>query len=232
MSIDTQLVPPKMLGVWVRILRHASQLSQDALAVASGLTVRTVQRVEAGERASVTTRRCLARGLGYDNLDIFDDPNFVSTVTHLFTSLHAAQVAEKGRYADHIKLAVEPVSTGTAFAALIGQIDAWVVHCDEAASPEAQQEAATLFDLGQDYGDIWQEISHSARVDAQSTFGDALESLYRRGMRVYQAKRPTQLLGPPGGTKTPVRFVIGYVTVVSEDQELSHILVPKQMEGA
>lgn len=228
MTINTQALPPKLLGFWARTLRVASNLSQEALAAASGLTVRTIQRVESGERANLTTRRCLARGLGYDNPDIFDDPAFVATVTEVMDSLRADQIeAEEARHPDHIKLEVAPVTTGAALGGQIDRCDAWVFHCDELASPEGQAEAASLFDNLQDYGDIWSEIPHSARLEAHGSFSAMLEALAEHGLRAYQATRAARL-APVAKDQASLPFTIGYVTVVPAGQTLSHILVPKR----
>ncbi|WSH31080.1 helix-turn-helix transcriptional regulator (plasmid) [Rhizobium beringeri] len=74
---NTTLLDPKQLGFWIKCVREGQKWSQEALAAAAGVDVRTVQRVEAGAKASVITRRAIARGLGYDNPDVFDDPTFV-----------------------------------------------------------------------------------------------------------------------------------------------------------
>jgi DNA-binding XRE family transcriptional regulator len=74
------LLDPKLLGFWVRCIRKTQNMSQDALAESSNVDIRTIQRMEAGNPVNVTTRRCLARGLGYDNHDIFDDPQFAMNV--------------------------------------------------------------------------------------------------------------------------------------------------------
>jgi transcriptional regulator with XRE-family HTH domain len=55
------ILDPKLLGFWTKCLRESQHISQDALAASSGLDVRTIQRIEAGNAVSVTTRRCLAR---------------------------------------------------------------------------------------------------------------------------------------------------------------------------
>ena len=228
MTIDMQALPPKLLGFWARTLRVASNLSQEALAAASGLTVRTIQRVESGERASLTTRRCLARGLGYDNPNVFDDPAFVATVTEFMESLRAGQIeAEEARHPDHIKLEVAPVMTGAVLGGQIDRCDAWVFHCDEQATPEGQAEAASLSDNLQDYGDIWPELPPSARLDAQNSFSAMLDVLAEHELRAYQAIRAAHL-APAAKDQAPLPFTIGYVTVVPAGQTLTHILVPKR----
>ena len=47
----------------LRISRH---FSQDQLAQMSGLNVRTIQRIESGQNASVESLKCIAAALGVD----------------------------------------------------------------------------------------------------------------------------------------------------------------------
>ena len=76
-EIDTK--DPKFLAFWTKCIRETSHWPQEVLAAAAGLDVRTIQRIEAGYPVSVTTRRALARGLGYDNPNVFDDAEFIKT---------------------------------------------------------------------------------------------------------------------------------------------------------
>lgn len=227
MTIDAQALPPKMLGFWTRTLRMASNLSQDALAEVSGLTVRTIQRVESGKRASLTTRRCIARGLGYDNPDIFDDPAFVGTVKGLLESIIADQIkAEEARYPDHITLPVTAAENGASLGSLIDGADAWVFHCNEKGSRDGQAEVAILFDHLQDYGDIWSELPPSGRLEAQRVFTRLLAAIERHELRAFHGSRATRLMGTEG--QAPLPFTIAYVTVVPVEQQLSRIFVPKR----
>lgn len=229
MAPDTQLIDPKLLGFWIRVLRMASNLSQDALAAASDLTVRTIQRVEAGARASLTTRRAIARGLGYDNPNIFDDPQFVNTVTSVFAAIADDRTKKvEARHPDHFKLEVASIGSGTALAALIDGSEAWCFHCDDSAEPEAQKEAASFFDALQDYGDIWRELSHSDRFAAQRNFDELIQALVGHGVRVYGGKRERKFVGDHWADKTPLPIMIAYVSVLPADQEISHILIPKK----
>jgi transcriptional regulator with XRE-family HTH domain len=54
-SIDPK--DPKFIGFWTKAIRETSHWSQEALAASSGLDVRTIQRIEAGNSTSITTRR-------------------------------------------------------------------------------------------------------------------------------------------------------------------------------
>jgi transcriptional regulator with XRE-family HTH domain len=87
MKTGHSFLDPKILGFWVRCLREAQHISQDALAVLSGVDIRTVQRMEAGNAVAVTSRRCIAKALGFEKADIFDDPEFIADVHRLLDGL-------------------------------------------------------------------------------------------------------------------------------------------------
>ena len=213
----------------MRTLRAASDLSQDALAEASGLSERTIQRIESSGRANQMTRRSLARGFGYDNNDIFDDPTFIATAIDAVAEIHAERAKKiEASHPGHIKLAVEPVSSSAQIAGLIDQCDAWVYHCDDGASVAGQGIAAVLFDNVQDYGDIWSDLPPSGRFEAQGSFTKMLEDIAGHGLCALQASRSAQL-APVAKGQTPMRFNIGYLTVVPAGLAPSHILVPKRI---
>ncbi|MBJ7532691.1 helix-turn-helix domain-containing protein, partial [Rhodomicrobium vannielii ATCC 17100] len=128
---------------------------RNALAESSGLDVRTIQRIEAGERVSVTTRRALARGLGYTNPDIFEDPNFIKGVDTLFESIRKAHDEDvKKQLPDHIRVAAEKVISGEKLACIAYDANAYVFQVDEGVSDEAKELAANIFDFLRDLADI------------------------------------------------------------------------------
>lgn len=229
MTPHDQHLDPKLLGFWTRMLRLSSNLSQDALAAASGLTTRTIQRVESGARANLTTRRCLARGLGYDDAGIFDDPQFVKTVTSLVEAIATTHIREvEESHPDHARLEVAPLGRGAALVRLIDGSDAWCFDCDDAAAPAAQQEAACLFDNLRDYGDVWVELSHVDRLQAEQTFEEMLRSLARQGVRVYGAKRASRFTATNCLDGPELALTIAYVFVFPAEREISYVLVPKR----
>lgn len=129
---------PKFLGFWTQCIRKASHWSQEALAANSGLDVRTVQRIEAGNPTTITTRRALARGLGYDNPDVFDDPAFIQSIHELFDGIQKAQEEEfKKQFPDLIRVSVERAATGQDLAQLAHDSNAYLFHADEAVPNDA-----------------------------------------------------------------------------------------------
>lgn len=230
MTTNIYELQPKTLGFWIKLLRNASNLSQDALAVASGLTVRTVQRVEAGGRANLQTRRSLARGLGYEDPGIFEDPEFIEAVNNILAEQAAiAGRAQEALHPDHIKLAVTATRSGADLATLIGGADATVFKCDENTGEETGREAAALFDDLRDWGDIWSSLTFTQRLDAQRSFDIALATLTELGLRGYQGRRDAHLKGAVGAKGIP--FSIAYLVLVPAEIVLEHLLVPKDMRS-
>lgn len=82
-----QTIDPRTLGWWAHCIRVASGWSQETVAELSGLNVRTIQRVEAGYPSSVDTRRALARGLNYDDVDFFNKPENVLRIETIRSEL-------------------------------------------------------------------------------------------------------------------------------------------------
>src|SRR5438067_13589598 len=96
---------PAELAAVVRMLRELRGWSQEQLAEISGLSGRTVQRVEEGLASSADTRRALARGFGFDDIDGFNKPYIVPTPEEA--------AAAKARFEkEHVTLKVETIQSG------------------------------------------------------------------------------------------------------------------------
>ncbi|MFM0732753.1 helix-turn-helix transcriptional regulator [Paraburkholderia sediminicola] len=64
------------LAVVVKFFRETRQWSQEQLADLSGLSVRTIQRVEGGDTSGFDTRRAIARAFGFEDIDALNKPFF------------------------------------------------------------------------------------------------------------------------------------------------------------
>jgi transcriptional regulator with XRE-family HTH domain len=69
----------KEVARFVRIQRDANGWTQDTLAELSGLSVRTIQRVEDGQPSNIDTRRALARAFQLGDIDFLSKPVAVPT---------------------------------------------------------------------------------------------------------------------------------------------------------
>jgi transcriptional regulator with XRE-family HTH domain len=227
-AIDTK--DPKFLAFWTKCIRESSHWSQDALAASSGLDVRTIQRIEAGLSVSVTTRRALARGLGYDNPDVFDDPKFIRGVHALFGGMRKAQDEEvQKQFPDHMRVSVARVKSGEGLARVAYEANAYLFHADEAIADEAKEIAASIFDFLRDLGDLGDEGSFSEKLDYQRSLAELLEQLEALGVACYSAFRVTNMVGANWADKTPMPLTVGYLTVVPVEKVLTEMMVPRRL---
>lgn len=227
-EIDTK--DPKFLAFWTKCIRESSHWSQEALAAASGLDVRTIQRIEAGHPVSVTTRRALARGLGYDNPDVFEDPEFIKGVHALFEGMRKVQDEEvQKQFPDHMRVSVARVTSGEGLARVAYEANAYLFHADEAIADEAKEIAASIFDFLRDLGELGDDGSFSERLGYQRSLGELLEQLEALGAACYGAFRATKMVGANWADKTPIPLTVGYLTVVPVEKVLTEMMVPRRL---
>lgn len=229
-SATLTVLDPKTLGFWAKCIREASHWSQEAVAASAGLDVRTIQRIEAGKSVSITTRRALARGLGYENQDIFQDPTFIATVHGLLNDLQAGNRERfEAQFPDDMRLPVTRVADGDALGRLADISEATLLNADESLLPEAKEIAASLFDYLRDIVDISAEASFLDKLAYSREMDTMLRSLEGLGASVYSAIRTTKMVGAFWTDKTPIPITIGYLTAVPSDRPITEIMVPRQL---
>ena len=184
--------------------------------------------IEAGQGASVTTRRCLARGLGYEKPDTFDAPELVMHVHKLLENAQAIKKeAQEKQYPDHVRLKTARVKNGETLGRFADISNAVVLNADDAISDEAKKTAATLFDYVRDLLDLGDMASCSEKVGYNRDLEALLREL-RLGATVYSALRPMKMCGENWEDKTPVSLEVGYLTVVPTENVLEDMFVPRR----
>jgi predicted amidohydrolase YtcJ len=182
-----------------------------------------------GQGASVTTRRCLARGLGYEKPDTFDAPEFVMHVHKLLENAQAIKKeAQEKQYPDHVRLKTARVKNGETLGRFADISNAVVLNADDAISDEAKKTAATLFDYVRDLLDLGDMASCSEKVGYNRDLEALLRELERLGATVYSALRPMKMCGENWEDKTPVSLEVGYLTVVPTENVLEDMFVPRR----
>ncbi|MCW2282270.1 transcriptional regulator with XRE-family HTH domain [Rhodoblastus acidophilus] len=230
MEAATLTLPPKILGFWTKCIRTTMHWSQEALAANSNLTTRTIQRIEAGEPVSITTRRSLARGLGYQNLDVFDDPESVAAIMKLLDGARSQKIEDfQKEFPDHIPVVVKRVANGHSLSALAATSEATLLHCDDAISLQAKEKAACLFDYLRDMVDVWDNISFSDKLRYTQEMENMLRELEALDVAVYQGSRSTKMVGVHWENKTPIPLTIGYLLIAPKDKEISQLMVPRRL---
>ena len=222
---------PAVLAAWTRILRETLQWSQEALAANSGLTVRTIQRIEAGEPVNLMTRRNLARGLNYEDQDIFEKPEFAKNVAAIFEQVTKARNEEiLKQHPDCIALEVSEMKTGKDLAEIAESSTGFVFHSDDDLGDEIAQDSAALFDYLRDYGDIYADVPLSNRLEYANDMGTLLKGLQSGGAMIYAGIRRANMVGKNWADKTPVEMSIAYVKVTKAGNSIGKMLVPKNLQ--
>lgn len=230
-SIQMQLLKPETLAWWTRLLRESSSLSQEALAAASGLNTRTIQRIENGEPSSVTTRRSLARGLGYEKTDVFDNAEIAEKIEGFRSEMgRIANEALAAQYPDRVRVQAEHVRTGEQLGGFIERGNAFAFHYDEALSDEAKSVAAALFDYARDYGDADELYSATQKLSIYKDFGEILRELESMGAATHSGIRNCDFVGSHWPDRTPIRMSITYLVVDLSDREITEIWASKNFK--
>lgn len=233
MESKTELDDAEFVGFWARCIRQTLQWSQEALAAASGIDVRTIQRIEAGKRASVTTKSALAKALGYKD-NVFDDPLWLDTSRKLIDNLRKEIVSQneeefRQKFPDHILVKVEKVTSGMQIGKLC-ECEAYFNEPDADMTKEAIRKTAELFDSLRDYGDCIDLMSFSDKAEMYEILDVKVAELYSLGAALYASQRETRVVGENWTDKAPMSLTIGYLFVVDADKELlSEVLVPRRL---
>ncbi|MBA2397163.1 MAG: hypothetical protein H0V72_00350 [Bradyrhizobium sp.] len=75
--------------------------------------VRCIRVSQSGQPTSITSRRCIARALGFESADTFDDPAFVASVQQLLEGIKKLNESEQARqHPDRVRVKVARVLNG------------------------------------------------------------------------------------------------------------------------
>ncbi|MBC9883710.1 helix-turn-helix transcriptional regulator [Bradyrhizobium sp. INPA01-394B] len=223
---------PKTLGFWARCVRDAQHLSQEALAANASVDIRTVQRFEAGKTVNITSRRALAKALGYDNPDVFDDPKFAEEVLKFFDGLKAIQQKSlDDQHPDSVRVKAQGLTSGTEAMRFADVVNAMSFVIDDGLSDAAKEVAAGFCDYVQELMDL-DDFPMSGRLGIAKDLDDLLQDLREKGAHAYFATRDRKLRGPDWGDKPSWDVTIGFLVVVPTDRQLTELYIPRKSKFA
>jgi hypothetical protein len=112
------------------------------------------------------------------------------------------------QFPDLVPIEATLVKSGEALAALAGNSEAYLFHCDDEISHEAKQRAARLFDYLRDLVDVWDDVSFSDRLRYTQDMEQMLSELEGLDVRVHVASRSTKVVGVHWENNTPLPLSI------------------------
>ena len=227
MHTETQTKPPMTpaeVGFLVKLYRDAMEWSQETLAELSGLTVRTVQRVEAGQPSSLDTRRAIARGFQIPDLDVFCKPNPFPTQQEV-----DQQKAEFDR--KYLVLDADVVDGRKIVAVLSDKQGHGAFSPGSTIElPHAAQDAfASILDYVRDCMDVADVASRREMLGYGDEIDAMIAELRATGFCVCMAVRETRITNKSWVDQTPRDLAVAYLVAAPVNSPPTKIVVPRKL---
>lgn len=221
MATEPRLLDPQELAIVAKLSRETRQWSQEQLAELSGLSVRTIQRVERGQPADLHTRRALARAFRFDDIDAFNKPFAIPT--------QEEQKAEREKFdREHVILAALPLVSGRQLAKLAEEHEADVCKPGVDLERRADEEFAALVDELREYRDCAELYSEVQKFEIYDSFQQRLERLKSMGVSLCHATRPMQWPAI-GSTQEPLSLRALYLVAFPLGEEPKQFATPRSV---
>ncbi|WP_375204230.1 helix-turn-helix domain-containing protein [Hyphococcus sp.] len=231
---EPQFIKPSSLAIWIKSLRTAQDLSQEAVAVAAGIDVRSVQRAEKGLAVSRQTRLSLARGLGYDNIDVFDNPASAEVINGFVSDLAALAEKEELRkleeaYPDCIRLNAHRAKSARTLCDLACGCQGLSIHFGHDFPKELEDLAATISDWLRDFGDIADELSIADKLSLERELNSLVDELTEQSGAIFAAQRDVRFRSSQRPETKPFEWTIGYLAFGGGGKDEALIIAPRQV---
>ncbi|MCO4856466.1 helix-turn-helix transcriptional regulator [Herbaspirillum sp. WGmk3] len=201
-----RMLTAEELAIFVKFFRELRQWSQEQLAEISGLSVRTVQRIEQSEPSSMDSRRALARAFEFDDID---------ALNKLFAIPSAEELAAQKEKFDkeHVTLKASPLTTGKQLAQLAENCPMDLFEAAYDVPRELDQTLASLVDYFREYRDSYDLYTQSDKLDVYDEMQTQIDSLRSLGMSLRYAKRQMSVrFGESEGKpmQVEVAYIVGF----------------------
>lgn len=185
-TAQPRLLTSAELAAVIKTFREVRKWSQEQLAEISGLTARTIQRVEQGTPSSVDTRRALASAFGFEDIDALNKPYAIPT---------AEQVkAEQEKFdKENVTLKADRISSGKQLAKLAEVANADMFSTAFELPREADEAFAALTDYLREYRDCSDLYSEVDKFPIYDELDDLLQTLGSQEVSLCCATRNAKL---------------------------------------
>lgn len=191
MLLITEQTQPRLLtedelALVVRFFRESRRWSQEQLADLSGLSVRTIERLEGGDTSGFDTRRAIARAFGFEDIDALNKPFSIPTAEEM-------QAAKEKFNRQHVMLKALPLETGKQLAKLAE------AHSMDLSTPgfdmsrEADEEFSALIDYMREYRDCSDLYTEVQKFDVYDELQRHIDGLNALGVSLHYSERKVKL---------------------------------------
>lgn len=215
-----RLLTPDELAAFVKLYRQLRQWSQEQLADISGLSARTIQRVERGDPSDLDTRRAIARAFEFEDIDVLNKPYSIPTDEEL--------AAEKEKFErEHVTLEALPLTTGKQLAHLVETTSMDMSTPAFEMSREADETFAALIDYFRDYRDCADMYSEVQKFEVYDELQDQVDSLKALGVSLCYATRKLQVKVNDDPSVKPLPATALYVVAFPLGKEPKTFVTPR-----
>lgn len=212
-----QLTPAELAGL-VRLYRELRKWSQEQLAEISGLSARTVQRVEEGLASSTDTRRALARAFDIEDIDVFNKAHVIPTAEQL--------AEEKARFErERVTLQGQRILSGKQLGKMVEMSSANMFSEAVELKGLSNELFARLTDYCREYADCDELYSATDKLGVYEDFDELLTDLKEAGVTLVGAVRDIPLKSP--GSDAVVGRGVLYVVAFHSGDEAAELAVPR-----
>lgn len=218
-----RLLTPAELAAVIKMFREAKQWSQEQLADVSGLSTRTVQRVENGQPSDLDTRRALARAFGFEDIDTLNKPYVIPTAEEM-------ELAREKFERENITLDALPLTTGRQLAGLAetNSLDLSTPGFDMAR--EADEEFSALVDYVREYRDCAELYSEVEKLEVYDALQVHIGALKEMGVSLRYAVRQLNLVASGDPSVKPWQATALYLVTFRLGQEPTHFATPRKVK--
>ena len=187
---------PAELAAIIVTYRHANGWSQEQLADISGLTVRTIQRVEKAEPSSIDTKRALARAFEVEDIDAFNKPHSFKTAEQMLKD--AEEFKAKNMLLDAIH-----ATSGKQLGELAEQMNMHHMTIPDGIAVEAATDLAGLYDNLRDYCDVSGHYGFTQKVEFYGFLDELVATIRKHGLSICYGVRRTRITNDSWVDRTP-----------------------------
>lgn len=208
------------LAALIKLFREMRQWSQEQLAAISGLNVRTIQRVEQGEPASLDTRRAVAQAFNFEDIDALSKPYTIPTVEEI-------KAAKETFERENVTLTATPLTTGKQLAKLA---ESSTMDLSEPAfelTREQDEAFAALIDYFRDYRDCADLYTEAQKFEIYDEIQSCIDTLRTLGVSLCSAVRKIQVKWGAESDSKPMPATALYIVAFPLGKEPAQFATPR-----
>ncbi|MEE5091655.1 helix-turn-helix transcriptional regulator [Xanthomonas euvesicatoria] len=213
------LTPDELAGI-IKLFRETRHWSQEQLAEISRLNVRTIQRVEQGQAASLDTRRALAGAFEFEDIDALNKPFHIPTAEEI-------RAAQEKFDQEHVTLAALPLTTGKHLAKLAESCTMDISEPAFELPREADETFAALVDYFRDYRDCADDYAETQKFSVHDELQSLIDTLKTMGVSLRYAERKVQLKFGQDAGNAPMPDNLLYLIAFPLGKEPEKFATPK-----